>query len=65
MNWKGFEVTKRCPHCRKVYTIGLDGTIDGCDECEGIARNPKDGTIINGELSALFEDDELTDMEKS
>ncbi len=33
-----------CPHCLRTYLMGYNGTINGCDECEGIVRNP-DGTI--------------------
>lgn len=36
----------KCPYCRRVYILGLDGTVDGCDQCEGVVRNPLDHTII-------------------
>jgi hypothetical protein len=32
--------------CGKRYQLGVDGTVHGCDACEGITRNPVDGTII-------------------
>lgn len=31
---------RTCPHCLKEYTMGINGTVDGCDECEGIVRLP-------------------------
>lgn len=42
----------KCPHCKQTYELGITGTVDGCDECLGIVRNPIDHTIINmGELT--------------
>ncbi len=38
---------KKCPTCGKEYTLGVDGTVDGCDACEGITRNLA-GQIIYG-----------------
>ena len=38
---------RTCPHCLCEYIIGLYGTINGCDACEGIIRNPRDGSIVN------------------
>lgn len=35
-----------CPHCEKPYTLGVTGTVDGCDICENIIRNT-DGTVID------------------
>jgi len=32
--------TKKCPGCRKQYTLGINGVDNGCDECEGITRLP-------------------------
>lgn len=32
--------TRICPHCLKEYMMGIDGTIHGCDRCEGIVRLP-------------------------
>lgn len=46
-----------CPHCEKRYTLGINGTIHGCDECENVIRNKMDNTII--------EEDTMTDMEKA
>lgn len=47
-----------CPHCEHKYILGKNGTVDGCDECLSIVRNPLDNTIIDDE-------DTLTDMEKA
>ena len=46
-----------CQHCERSYTVGVNGTVTGCDECEGIQRNFV-GQIIDDE-------DALTDMEKA
>ncbi len=27
-----------CPQCERVYTLGVNGTIDGCDECTDTHR---------------------------
>jgi len=51
------EVKYVCPHCECRYLLGVNGTVDGCDECLGIIRNQMDGTIID--------EDELTEMEKA
>jgi hypothetical protein len=45
---------RTCPHCSNEYTLGINGVEDGCDECEGIVRNPLDGTIIRDDYSNLF-----------
>ena len=63
---KDYQITVRCPHCKQVYTLGVDGVENGCDVCLGIVRNPLDGTVVEMDFSLVFEDDELTDiMEKS
>lgn len=31
--------------CGEEYTLGVDGTVDGCDECNGIVRTPN-GYVI-------------------
>ena len=31
--------TQTCPHCQSQYTLGVDGTVDGCDDCTGIVRD--------------------------
>lgn len=36
-----------CPHCEEKYTLGQNGTIDGCDECLRVIRNAIDNTIID------------------
>jgi len=40
-------VIRICPHCLCEYILGIYGTVNGCDTCEGIVRNPIDGSIIN------------------
>lgn len=35
-----------CPSCQSQYLLGRTGTVDGCDKCQGIERNPLDGSII-------------------
>jgi len=47
-----------CPHCEKRYTLGVNGTVEGCDDCMNVIRNQVDNTIIE-------EEDELTEMEKA
>jgi hypothetical protein len=58
-----------CPHCGQRYTLGKNGTVEGCDECEGIIRNHLDNSIIfDPETGVIYPDDEedtLTDMEKA
>lgn len=56
-----------CPHCEGKYILGVNGTINGCDECLGIIRNLIDNTIIDEGLNWLadFDADSLTDMEKA
>jgi len=34
----GAQMKMTCK-CGKEYTLGVDGTVDGCDACEGITRN--------------------------
>ena len=36
-----------CLYCEGKYKLGFDGTVDGCDACLGIVRNPVDGSIID------------------
>ena len=59
----------KCPSCESMYVLGKTGTVDGCYECQGIIRNPRDGSIVEPHyLSALFaedDDDTMTDMEKA
>lgn len=45
-------VMRTCPHCFKEYILGVDGITNGCDQCEGIVRNPLDGSIINDNFTA-------------
>lgn len=57
----------RCPHCLQPYTLGIDGTVTGCDVCEQVIRNKFDGSIIPTEWDAMTAEDvdALTDMEKA
>lgn len=36
-----------CPYCENKYTLGKNGTVDGCDECMKVIRNAVDNTIID------------------
>ena len=53
-----------CPTCLSQYILGITGTVNGCDCCWGIVRNPVDHTIITDDLNDELED-EMTDAEKS
>lgn len=56
----------KCPFCGRAYELGKTGTVDGCDECLGVVRNPIDHTIIEDDYAYLFADeDELTEPEKA
>lgn len=44
-----------CPHCEHKYTLGVNGTVDGCDECMHVIRNAVDNTIIDLADEALIE----------
>ena len=61
---KSQSTQETCPLCERTYVLGVNGTMDGCDECLGIWRN-LDGTV--NEVTGYFFDDEdqLTDMEKA
>ncbi len=48
-----------CPHCERRYTLGVNGTVEGCDECMQVVRSQLDNTIIEDY------EDTLTDMEKA
>lgn len=30
---------KKCKKCGKVFVMGVNGTVNGCDECQGIVRD--------------------------
>lgn len=45
-----------CPSCSDEYTLGVNGTINGCDRCEGITRNPIDHSIIPDSFATVFVD---------
>ena len=31
---------RTCKHCLGEYELGINGTVDGCDRCDGIIRLP-------------------------
>ncbi len=33
------SVGKKCPHCGKQFTLGVNGIIGTCDDCAGIKRD--------------------------
>jgi hypothetical protein len=43
-----------CQNCERNYTLGITGTVEGCDTCLGIERNPRDHSIINPGRSLAF-----------
>lgn len=48
-----------CQICERNYTLGISGTVEGCDTCLDIERNPRDHTIINpGRSQAATLEDE-------
>lgn len=36
-----------CRYCNIAYTLGVNGTVNGCDECTGTIRNLPGGYVIN------------------
>lgn len=32
------SVKEKCPHCGEEFTLGVNGTKDGCDDCTGTER---------------------------
>lgn len=40
-----------CPGCGRLYILGITGTVDGCDKCQRIIRNPIDHSIIDVEAA--------------
>jgi hypothetical protein len=60
--YQNFQKTKKAETnnrricaCGKHYILGVNGTVDGCDDCQDITRN-LDGTII--EANGFFLDDD-------
>ena len=45
--------TMICSECLAEYTLGVDGTVLGCDRCQGITRNAK-GMIIPDPSTEIF-----------
>lgn len=62
---KGTVTVVMCSHCQMPYALGVNGTVEGCDECMSVIRNALDGTIISTMYDAVETEDELTDMEKA
>lgn len=53
-------ITKTCPHCLQEYYLGINGTVNGCDRCEGIIRDAN-GMIVTdypNEFMVLVEEEE-------
>lgn len=36
-----------CPKCQRQFTLGVNGTVDGCDECTGVERLPNGFAVQN------------------
>jgi deoxycytidylate deaminase len=32
-------IKKICPHCKKEFDLGYNGTVDGCDDCLNVKRD--------------------------
>lgn len=47
---------EQCPKCRRNYQVGVNGTVEGCDECTGTERD------FFGQIIYV---DALTDMESA
>jgi hypothetical protein len=45
-----------CPTCKKEYSMGYDGTVDGCDKCQGIIRDGNDYAWKPGENEHNYKD---------
>lgn len=48
------QIKQQCPHCHKEYTLGVDGIISGCDDCENIVR-ASNGYAIDEPLCCCYE----------
>lgn len=46
-----------CQNCEHQYTLGITGTVEGCDKCLRIERNPLDHSIINYGSSLMESED--------
>lgn len=43
-----------CPKCHETYTLGVDGTVEGCDQCLGVTR-ALNGYVIEEPACACYE----------
>jgi hypothetical protein len=44
----------KCPKCGKDYVMGVNGVVNGCDECTGTVRNLPGGYVaMQGALDKL------------
>ncbi len=41
-----------CPKCQHEYTLGVNGVITGCDQCEGTVRNLPGGYVLSTKETA-------------
>ena len=39
-------VVVTCPKCKKNYILGVNGVVNGCDECTGTKRNLPGGYVL-------------------
>lgn len=53
-----------CPDCLRLYILGVNGTVDGCDTCQHIERNIAGQIIVNAD-DVNDDEDHLTDMERA
>ncbi len=47
---------KRCPHCRKHYTLGVNGVKGRCDQCAGVKRDRDGYAWRNYETKHTYQD---------
>jgi hypothetical protein len=43
-----------CPLCHMEFTLGVDGTVDGCDRCLGVTR-ASNGYVVEEPMCWCFE----------
>lgn len=60
---KRLPVIKTCPKCGFEYTLGIDGVVDGCDNCLGIQRDATGMAWLPGESMIMLEDVETGEVE--
>lgn len=44
----------KCPHCQNEYTLGVNGTVQGCDDCTGTER-ASNGFALSSNQCCCFE----------